>query len=640
MFVVGTAGHIDHGKSTLIRTLTGVDPDRLQEEKQRGMTIDLGFASMTLASGKQVGFLDVPGHHRFIRNMVAGVGNIDLTLFVVSATEGWMPQSQEHLEVIELFGIKRALIVLSKCDRIEDEEWLDMVEDDIRERIAHTSLASAPIIRVSSTTGLGLDSLQQALEHHLQQMPDRIDHGRPRLWIDRAFTIHGAGTVVTGTLAGGSLHNEQHVVLQPLGQEVRIRQLQIHNEQVQYAPPGTRLAVNLSGASLEDVRRGMAIVGHRQTATQHAHAILRLVKSWQQPLPGIFQCYAYFGTAETQATVRVLGADEIRAGQNNEVLVQVSVEDAIAAEIGDRFVLRDVTKGQNIGGGTVLDADPTLVRRKSLRYILSDTESVAGSLHQKYFDPEALYKRRQADGKYIIEHIVNTRGCLTQERIVQQLPIREEQTKNMLATLAKEKRIIVLEPYVVSSQAWETLKQAVLENVEAYHNEYPMRYGPSQEQIRSQLNMKSSLFHAVSRELSKSGYVQTRDGALCIAGREVALNDKQRQARGALLQQVEEQGVTPPTLEELIAAGYDEEFINWLIRENELVLVGNEFVYSPKIVQHIKQRVAKHIEQHDYIDVKTLRNVLGTSRKYALPLLEYFDSQHFTRRVGDKRFLA
>src|SRR5690606_6937999 len=350
----------------LIRALTGIDPDRLKEEQSRGLTIDLGFAWITLPSGREAGIVDVPGHQRFVKNMLAGVTGIDLALFVVAATESWMPQSQEHLDILQLLGIQRGLIVLTKVDLVEPD-WLEMVREDVAERVRGTFLEGAPVVEVSAVTGAGLDELRQLMDEMLAAAPTRPDHGRPRLWIDRVFTVRGAGTVVTGTLAGGSLRLEQEVVVLPRGARARVRNSQTHKRQVDTARPGSRVALNLSGLEREHVERGdvVAAPGFLQPSPV-VRAVVRLLPTAARALPRVTEAQVHVGTAERTVTVRLLDATELPAG--GEALADLHFDEPVALEMGDPFVLREPGIQATLGGGRVVDARPLLYpRRRWLR---------------------------------------------------------------------------------------------------------------------------------------------------------------------------------------------------------------------------------------------------------------------------------
>ncbi len=363
MRVVATAGHVDHGKSSLVLALTGTDPDRFAEEKRRGLTIDLGFAHLTLSSGGEVGLVDVPGHVRFLRNMLAGVGGVDACLFVVAATEGWKPQSEEHLRILQLLGLQHGVVVLTKCDLVDDE-WLELQTLDVSDHLADTFLADAPIVPVSSTTGAGLDHLRTALDDLVSRTQPSLDRGRPRLWIDRSFAAKGSGTVITGTLTGGALALDQRVDVLPAGHEARVRSIQSHGRALDRVGPGHRVALNLGGVDHHLLARGDAVVmGAQWLPTQRFDASLDVLASLDHEVSRRGAYMAYIGSGEWPVKVRILGDRAIVPGETGHVRVHLAV--ALPLVMGDRFILRESGRNETIGGGEVLDVAPVLPASKA-----------------------------------------------------------------------------------------------------------------------------------------------------------------------------------------------------------------------------------------------------------------------------------
>src|SRR3954454_938808 len=363
MRVIATAGHVDHGKSSLVEALRGTNPDRLEEERSRGMTIDLGFAHTTLPSGAGISFVDVPGHVRFLRNMLAGVGGVDACMFVIDAGEGWKPQSEEHLRILELVGLRHGIVALTKADLVDDE-WLALQEMDVRDRLLDTFLADARVVAVSATTGLGLDDLREALDELVHSTPVAADHGRPRLWVDRVFAAKGSGTVVTGTLTGGSLHTDQQVDV--AGHSVRIRGVQSHGRAETEIGPGHRVALNLVGVDHDDLQRGDAITIARQwRPTTRFDAELQVLPSLRHQVSRRGAYLAYIGSGEFPVKVRVLGSEAINPGSTRLVRLHLSTAPPIPLVPGDRFVLREAGRDETVGGGEVLDVAPVLPASKA-----------------------------------------------------------------------------------------------------------------------------------------------------------------------------------------------------------------------------------------------------------------------------------
>lgn len=360
MRVVATAGHVDHGKSTLVKALTGTDPDRWAEEKARGLTIDLGFAATTLPSGREIAFVDVPGHGRLVKNMLAGVGSVDACMFVVAATEGWKEQSEEHLRILELVGIRHGVVAFTKVGLVDDE-WLELTAMDVQERLAGTFLAEAPTVHVDVVAGIGLDTLRQTLDSLVERVPASVDVGRPRLWIDRSFSVRGFGTVITGTLAGGALGLGDEVIVEPGGHEGRVRSLQSHYSPLDVAGPGRRLAVNLGGVSRVDVSRGQALVrpGHWHLTTTF-DASLDVLTGLDHPVDSRGAYVAYLGSGEFPARLRLIGVREIEPGAIGCARFWLTTTSGLPLLPGDRYVLREVGRFETVGGGEVLDVEPTV----------------------------------------------------------------------------------------------------------------------------------------------------------------------------------------------------------------------------------------------------------------------------------------
>lgn len=638
MFVIGTAGHIDHGKSTLIRRLTGIDPDRLQEEKDRGLTIDLGFAWMELPSGREVGIVDVPGHHRFVRNMLAGMGSIDLTLFVVAATESWMPQSQEHLDILHILGVRRGIVVLTKVDLVEPE-WLEMVREEVAEHLAGTCLADAPILEVSSTTGQGIPELLAQLDALLDESAAARDIGRPRLWIDRVFTVHGAGTVVTGTLTGGRFAIDQSAVVLPAGLAVRIRGLQSHRKDLTEVGPGNRVAVNVSGVERAELQRGEALVAAGRRATRRIHASLELLGSLGHNVKGLSRLLFYVGSAERKATVRLLGQEQLEPGGKG--LVQMTLDEPVVVEIGDRFVIRDAGRQETIGGGTVLDAFPRLVRRRSLRYVReSATADQDALLQPSTLDLAALASRTDAPPKRLVELVVTERGWASLSDLALEVPLPVSELANAVEALADEQVVVKLPTYVLVQATFQHLKEQLCSLVADFHAAYPLRGGAARETIRTRLRLGERLFDEVVARLVAEEELRQQGARLALASHRVQLSGAQEEAANRIVSRLKEAGYSPPSYDELLKEGHDPELVNWLIDAGRLVKVSPDLLYEEAVLARVRELVAGRIQAQGSADVADLRDLLNTSRKYAIPLMEYFDQTHYTRRVGDKRILA
>jgi len=642
MHVIGTAGHIDHGKSTLIRALTGIDPDRRKEEKERGMTIDLGFAYLKLPSGREVGVVDVPGHQRFIKNMLAGVGGVDLALFVVAATEGWMPQSQEHLEILDLLGISRGVIALTKADLV-DEEWLDLVEEEVREKVRGTVLEGAPVVRVAVPTGQGLDELKAAIDAAIAGAPEPPDLGRPRLWIDRVFTIKGTGTVVTGTLQGGTVRLEDELEVIPTGDVVRVRGIQMHNRPVEEGAVGGRVALNVAGLE-NHLERGDALVRPGQIAPSTVmHVHLKAVPGLPRPLPRDSLLKVYIGSAERLARVRLLDVDVLVPGE--EALAQLELDKACAAQWQDRFVVRDPSQQVTVGGGRVLAAPARKVRGLNHRYRREEYSEahvvLAGEREPERLDLSLLRARIGASEEALIRILLKEQGWLAREDLERHVPATRSRIAQCVQEAVAAGEAVSLPSFLVQAGAWLRLKEKILDHLESYHRQYPLRAGLPRETLRSHLGVGWRFFDEMVDALAKEGLLATEGARIRLAGHRVALTPAQEAQVERLLALLNQHPYAPPGLDELAAqVGLDEELVSALVDQGRIVRVAKGIVLSREAFEDIRAQVIRYIREHGSIDVAAVRDLLGTSRKYAVPILEYLDQIEVTRRVGDSRVLG
>jgi selenocysteine-specific elongation factor len=609
-YVVGTAGHIDHGKSTLIHALTGIDPDRLEEEKRRGMTIDLGFAYLTLPSGRLVGIVDVPGHARFIRNMLAGVHGLDAVLLVVAADEGVMPQTVEHLDIVDLLDIRRGLALVTKIDLVEPD-WLELVTAELSEALSKTSLKGAEIVPVSAVTGQGLDRVKQQLDTLLAATPARHDRRRPRLPIDRVFTISGFGTVVTGTLVDGSLKVGEEVELEPSGRRVRIRGLQQHNRRVETAEPGSRVAANLVGVEKEDLHRGEVLARTGTVrATRRVDVSVRVLGDSPRPLRHGAQVLLHTGTAEVSARAIVLAADEIEPGASGWVQLYLARPVAVAA--GDRFVLRLPTPSTTIAGGTFTDVNPRHHPRRDNRVWESLERRAAGEVLQeelrKYprgITVQALLKATLAEGADVSGLDVRRAG-----------------------------------QWLFAPAAWEAIRTRAGRLLEEYHNAHPLRAGMPREELKSRLGLPPAAFGAVLAELAKDGTLADRGGEVALPLHRVEIDSAAGGPAGRLLDLLGAQPFAPPSLAEAMReAGASAEVTRALVRNGDLVKMSEEVAFTRAAYEAALALVREMVARDGSVTVATLRDRMGASRRPVLALLEYLDAQRITRRVGDQRVL-
>jgi selenocysteine-specific elongation factor len=625
MRVIGTAGHVDHGKSTLIRALTGIDPDRLQEEKERGMTIDLGFAWLKLPNGVEVSIVDVPGHERFIHNMLAGVGGIDIALLVVAADEGVMPQTREHVAILDLLGVSNAVVALTKSDLVEDE-WLDLVQADVEEFLSSTTLCGSPIVPCSATTGAGLDELLAVLQDLLARERTRPNTGRPRLPIDRVFTVAGFGTVVTGTLIDGELHLGQELEVQPGGLKARVRGLQSHKKKLAVVPAGTRTAVNLGGVAVEDLRRGqvLAMPGAFRP-TRALDARLRLIED-TRPVRHNTEVTFHAGAAESGARLSLLDADELRPGE--EAWVQLRLHDEVALARGDLFILRLPSPSATIGGGTVVEPHARRHRRRQTA-VLSQLAILAQGTPEEIV-LEQLRAREPTD----IDSLVRRSGLPADGARAALLKLVETHEALALDQVNGSFR------FVVSTGGWQELTRRVEGLLGGFHRSYPLRRGLPKEELRTRLHAEPRLFVRELEQLKTQGTLAEDGPFVRLTSHQVRLSPEQEWQVQQIQAVLREAEVAPPDRAEWEAAlGVSPELSDALLAQGVLVEVAAGLVYDRQTLDRLVERIRADIHQHGPRTVSRLRDVLDASRKYVLALLAYTDEHKITRRVGDERVL-
>ena len=643
MSCIGTAGHIDHGKSTLVKALTGIDPDRLAEEKERGMTIDLGFAWLKLPSGREVSIVDVPGHEGFIKNMLAGVGGIDAALLVVAADEGIMPQTREHLAILDLLRVRRGVVVLTKADLV-DEEWVELVREEVAEQLQPTTLAGAEIIPVSAYTGKGLPALVAQLERIFDETEERQNIARPRLPIDRVFSMTGFGTVVTGTLLDGVFKTGQEVEVLPQGLKTRIRSLQTHRHQVEVATPGSRVAMNLANVPRTELERGNVVTlpGQLQR-TMLIDARIQLLADAARPIGHNTLVEFYSGSQEVPAKVRLLDIEELKPGQSAWAQVRLSRPAVVARR--DRFILRIPSPSTTIGGGEVINVHPRYHRRFQ-QSILTALETLErGSPDELVL--AALDRRRETSrpGAKSLHGLVGYELA----QIAKQSNMSPDVTLQTLETLLSEGRVRRVGALWFAQTVWEALKEESVRLVSEQHRQHPLRSGLSKEEWRTRLNlppkMASEIFLALQEEdqlAEATNSTGMPGGFIRLPGFVPAFNAMQQQQVERLLRMFLESPYTPPGRSESEAV-VGSEVLASLIEQGRLVKLGSSTDSVLFLRESYEEAVAKlvaYLQEHHKMTAAEARDVLGTTRKYILPLLEHMDERRITRRVGDERRLG
>jgi selenocysteine-specific elongation factor len=640
MYVIGTAGHVDHGKSSLVKALTGIDPDRLREEKEREMTIVLGFAWLTLPNGEQVGIVDVPGHKDFIRNMLAGIGGIDAALLVIAADEGIMPQTREHLDILNLLQVHGGVIALTKKDLVEDLEWLELVEADVMEQVDGTCMENAPIIPVSARTGEGLDELVAALQACLKAIPPRADRGRPRLGIDRAFTIAGFGTVVTGTLTDGTLRVGQEVELVPSGLKARIRGLQTHKAKIEEAMPGSRVAVNLSGVGKEEIQNGdvVTLPGWLK-ATTLVDVQLVYVPDAPRALKHNEAVDFFCGTAEVPARVRLLGTQSLAPGETG--WAQLRLSQPVALVRGDRFVVRWLSPSLTVGGGVVIDPAPRRRHRRFREEVIVRLETMM------HGTPEEI----------VMQALERQQPCEARE-LMKRLTLPDDVARGAVQAMLSSGQVLALDAvaesvslptpensgrFLVSAPGWRELSERMRAALVAYHRAYPLRRGMPREELRSRLQerlpgLSGRLFNQIVERALREGIVGTNESAVWDVEHRVVFSPEQQQQVDMLLAEFARSPYTTPSVAECTSR-LGAELFDALIQDGTFVRLNSEVVYLSKTMAEIRARVIETIRREGSITVAQVRDLFSASRKYALAFMEYLDDQHVTRRVGDARVL-
>jgi selenocysteine-specific elongation factor len=620
MYVIGTAGHVDHGKSTLVKALTDIDPDRFPEEKAREMTIDLGFAWMTLPSGREVSIVDVPGHERFIKNMLAGVGAIDLALLIVAADESVMPQTREHLAILDILQITRGLVVVTKTDLV-DEELVELVKAEVEDTLQGTSFEGCPMVGVSAYTGDGLEELKATMDSILDETDARQDLGRPRLPIDRCFTISGFGTVVTGTLIDGTLTVGQEIELAGSGQRARVRGLQSHKTKVDATDPGVRLAVNLSGLSKDEVERGeiLTIPGWLKP-TYRLDARLRMVKNAPNPLKHNQGVTFHLFTSEASARVRLLDADRLTAGQ--EGWVQLLLADPLPVVKGDFFVIR--SSEDTLGGGQIVDPNP---RRRYRRF---DDDVI-----------DRLMTLDQGTGGDIIISVAEQWGPCDMTTLSQRTNLSQEEVTERVSQLTEEGHLVSLGEFggdadavVYSAQGWDILKSKVASALQLYHTQYPLRHGVPAQEIRSRLNLSQPVYQRALARLVEEQIVVDERQSLRLPDHEITLTPKMEEEASAYLNSLQKDPYSPPSDQRI-----SPELLGVLIDQGKVVRVTDGVIFDASAYREMTERIVQHLKDQGNITVAEARTMFNTSRKYILPLLEHMDQQQITRRTGDERVL-
>ena len=628
--IIGTAGHIDHGKTSLVKALTGIDADRLEEEKRRGITIDLGFAHLELPapSGEnlRLGFIDVPGHERFVRNMLAGVGGIDLVLLVIAADESIKPHTREHFEICRLLSIPRGITVITKSDMV-DEETLNVVKLEVEDFVRGSFLDSSrsPIVAVSSLTGAGLDELKSQIARLAAEVPARDTEALFRLPIDRVFVMKGFGTVITGTLIAGKIKKEEEVEIFPARQRARVRGVQVHGAPAGEAVAGQRTALNLAGVPMEDLARGMTLAspGLLDT-TQRIEVQLSLLKD-AKPLKNRARVHLHVFASETIAEVALHEGNEIKPGSTT--FAQLRTEEPLLLLPGDHAILRQFSPVVTIGGALVLDAFPLARQKKDAR--LAVLKALAGGSRQ-----DALLARVARRGK----------DGLDMPAAVRETGLKPSVLQPVFAALVQQKQITQAGEFFVASESFSHARESLLAAVDAFHKANPLVGGISKEELRAKLGLHQTVMEALLAQLARDKKTEVSGEQVRLAGRGVELKDDEAKAKGQIEKAFADAGLKVPLMKEVldklpVDRTRAQKLVTLLLRDRVLVKLTDDLVFHHSALESLRQVVAAQKAKSPKIDVATFKDLIGVTRKYAIPLLEYLDQQRVTRRVGDERVI-
>ena len=625
--IVGTAGHIDHGKTTLIKALTGRNTDRWEEEQRRGITIDLGFTYFDLKNGDRVGIIDVPGHEKFINNMVAGVVGMDLVLLVVAADEGIMPQTREHMDILGLLGIEKSILVINKCDLV-DEEWLELVEEEIQEELEGTFLEGAPVVKVSAATGQGLDELTDTIQ---QLMSDEVvakdTQTIPRLPIDRAFTLSGFGTIITGTLISGTITREDVLEMYPIGKECKIRNIQVHGQNQDKCYAGQRVAINLSNVKKKEIRRGCVLAPKNSMKnTDLLDVKLTVLEDSMRILTNHERLHLYTGTSEILCRAVLLDKEQIGPGE--EGLVQLRLEEEIAVKRGDRFVVRFYSPMETIGGGIVLEPNP--VRKKRF-----DAQAI-----------EELKKKESGSLGDVMELQIKEHGdtMITLAELAKVMAHSVDELKEYLEELEESGTIFVF-PMKKDTYLWHrdsefAVRQKIEETLQKYHSEHPYRYGMKKAEIHNTFlkKIKPNIFDAYIERMTEENVYGRREEYLSLPGYEVPKDAMYLQTEKLIEDTFEKAGYDFVRFSEIdfgkILRQTAEDVVLMMIDEGKVLRINEEMFTMKHLMDEAKEKIQNHLEEENLITIAQVRDMFSTSRKSAKPILEYMDSIKVTKKTG------
>lgn len=617
--IIGTAGHIDHGKTTLIKALTGINTDRLEEEQKRGISIDLGFSHFDLSETERIGIIDVPGHEKFLKNMLAGVAGMDLVMLIVAADEGVMPQTREHLDILDLIGGKRGIIVIAKIDNVE-EEFLELVEEDVRASVQGTFLADAPAVFVDSISRKGLDQLMERIRTLSGELEGKNEHAQARMFIDRIFSIKGFGNVVTGTMIEGVIRPDDELMLYPQGLKVKVRGVQVHGEKADAGYAGQRVAINLSGIEKEKIDRGDSLAApNSMTPSMMIDCKVRVLESATKDVAHWDRVRVYHGAKELLGRIVPLEGQSIARGQ--EGYVQLRLEEQIACKAGDKIVLRAYSPMETIAGGTVLDANAS-----------KHSSASAGLI-------ETFQVKEKGTPKDIVEsYLMQAEDFIDEREISERLSISAPLLKEIEAELVPQ-QVLLFGAQLIHKKRLEALADRGLAVIDQYHSQFTLKKGISREEFKSRMKitLKTKDYDQLIAYLSEHYGIVEDQAILRRADFTVRYTEEQAAIRDQILAQLRKEALTPSLMKDYIDTPAKQTVIEGMIEQELLVRVSDELIYEREVVTKLEAEVRALLEEQGEISMNDLRDRYGLSRKFCIALLEYFDRIRLTRRVGDKR---
>lgn len=621
--IVGTAGHIDHGKTTLIKALTGTDTDRLEEEKKRGISIDLGFTHFDISDTEKIGIIDVPGHEKFLKNMLAGVSGMDMILLVVAADEGVMPQTREHLDILDLIGMKTGIIVVTKIDKVE-EDFLPLVEDDIRDSIKGTFLGEAPLVFVDSISRKGLDELITKIAQLSKTVEGRNNDAPPRMNIDRIFSVKGFGSVVTGTLVEGTINLGEELTIYPKLLPAKVRGIQVHSKDSDQAFAGQRVAINLANVDKDKLERGDVLAkSNMMTPTMMLDAKIRVVDAASKDIEHWDRIRIYHGAREILGRIVPLESNFIQRG--TEGYAQIRLEEELACKAGDKVVIRFYSPMETVAGGMIIDANPK-------KHSTANDELV-----------KSLELKEQGDQKEVLENfLVAAKDFVEIKGISEKLSMTPEFIKEKLEDLEEENKVFIIQNIVASISTIDNIAENCKNMLAGFHQRNPLRLGINREELKSRLklNLKPKEYDVLMQELEKRETVKVVNSIVSIKDFEVIYNESEKKIRNDLNGLIKQDGLMPRSVNDIVKTKEAKIILESLIEQGQLIRVDEDLIYHKDIIETLKDDITEIIKEKGSLELSDFKEKYQLSRKFTIALLEYFDRINFTKRLDGKRVLS